>query len=377
MQPSILDTSHVGRCKLGEAPRILLVRLSAIGDCILTLPLATTLKRACPDAHLTWIVDCAASQILHRHPSIDQVVRVRKGFLKRPRELFQLRKSLRAHQFDYAIDPQGLFKSGAISWLSGAPQRIGFDSCGTRECASWFYTERRHPLGEHLVDRQLELLETFGIDVASASGGSQPRIDFGWGDVWDDSVGFEGESIVAPFVALNPGAGWESKRWPVDRYAALADRIFSQIGLQSLVFWGNQREYQLAKTITMLAPASTRLAPPTDLLDLARWLSRATAFVGSDTGPMHLAASLGTPTIAMFGTSLASRSGPYGTPHRSLQKRYDGGSARYRRNTTNAAMQAICVDAAFDVVVDVLRSANAKRTDALRRSPGHTSRRAA
>ena len=350
MQPSSIDTSCRGNCALGDSPRILLVRLSAIGDCVLTLPLATAIKRNCPGAHLTWVVDCAASQLLEHHPAVDTVIRLQKGFLKRPRELYALRRRLRSQRFDFAIDPQGLFKSGFLTLLSGASRRVGFDACGTREFASYFYTDRRHPLAEHLVERQLELLETFGLDATAGHADETLPVDFGWDSAWSHGPRLSEGS----FAALNPGAGWESKRWPVDRYALLADELYRSLGLRSIVFWGSPRELQLAKTITMLAPRSTELAAATDLPSLARWLSEAAIFVGSDTGPMHLAASIGTPTVAMFGTSLASRSGPHGPEHRSLQKRYDGGSARYRRNTTNAAMQAIDVRSVCDVALEVL-----------------------
>ncbi len=348
MLPTLINVTKRKQIDLGDRPRILITRLSAIGDCILTMPLVTELKKTWPNSEITWIVDCAASSLLHHHPHVDHVIRLKKGFLLRAKELWQLRNDLKQTKFDLAIDPQGLFKSGLLTWLSGAPRRFGFNKCQSREGAANFYTDRRHPLTEHIVERHLELLEMCNIEMPTANCTGDLLVDFGWNDALIDAAEVTAELrrmklTEKKYVAINPGAGWESKCWPVDRYAVLADQLFARTGLRSLVLWGNPRELDLAKTIVALAPESTVLAPETDLIVLSQLLHRAAIFIGSDTGPMHLAAAVGTSCIAMFGTSLAHRSGPYGRQHCSIQKRYDSGSSRYRRSTTNAAMRAIQV----------------------------------
>ncbi len=334
-----------------SSPNILITRLSAIGDCMETLPVAMAIKDRWPESHLTWIVDCGVDSMLKHHPAIDEVIRLRKGFLSRPRELWRLRHQLRSCKFDISIDPQGLIKSGILGWLAGAKKRIGFGAGQAREHAWWFYNEVIKPTSTHLVDRQLELLGPLGIE--------SPRIDFGWSE--PKSIGLEAEGILGSlgldrdgYAVINPGASWASKRWPADRYSRVAQKLYESIGLRSLVVWGNADERELAESIIKSAPMAACLAPNTSLMVLAGLLKRSRMYIGSDTGPMHMAVSFGTPCVALFGTSRAEYCGPYGSMHRPLQKRYDAGSSKYRRNTTNAAMLEITVQ---DVIKQCLGAA--------------------
>jgi ADP-heptose:LPS heptosyltransferase len=309
------------------------------------------------------------ADLLKSHPSIDEVIRVRKGFLLKPSELFRIRKELRARSFRLAIDPQGLAKSAVLTWLSGAPIRLGFDSCQAREGAHLFYTSRRHPLSQHLVERQLELLEMCNVALPETNESGLLQVDFGWNDSSLDSreVNCQMNDIglaANKFFIMNPGAGWESKRWPLDRYAVLSEQLHEQTGLPTLVVWGGDREFDFARTIAALSPSSTIVAPPTTLVSLSQWAARAKLFIGSDTGPMHLAAAAGTPCIAMYGTSLPQHCGPYGSNHTAIQKRYDGGSSRYRRSTTNAAMKSIEVDDVLQACLDRLSAISSAARDA-------------
>jgi heptosyltransferase I len=358
--PTLIDPRKPAPLDLGSQPQILIARLSAIGDCILTWPLVTHLKKLLPTSRITWVTDCAASILLEQHPCVDEVIRLRKGFLLRPLQLWSLRNQLHARRFDIAIDPQGLAKSAILSRLSGAKLRLGFHKCQTREGASLFYNMHRHGLAQHLAERQLELLEACNFEMPPMDAQGHFVVDFGWDDSRLDSgkIDVEMRSMGLQnrqFALINPGAGWESKRWQMDRYAVVADRLQAATGLNSLILWGNDQELEFAKTIVTLAPKSCQLAPKTDLLSLAQWSYRAKLFIGSDTGPLHLAAAVGTPCVGMYGTSLPQRCGPYGPQHIAIQKRYDGGSARYRRSTTNAAMRAIEVD---DVLQACLKIAN-------------------
>ena len=360
MFPTLIDSKLKTPLDLGPKPKILIVRLSAIGDCILTMPMVNMLKKAWPTSQIHWIVDCGVSQLLENYSPIDRVIRLQKGFLLRPKEMLGLRRQLRDEQYDLVIDAQGLFKSGMLSWLTGCPRRHGFDRCHAREGASLFYSQRRHPLSEHIAQRHLELLEMCDIPMAIDDGVEPSYCDYGWQDdlLESSKIQFEIRSLdLEPnrFIAINPGAGWESKRWPIDRYAELADQIFSASGLRSLVVWGNARELELARTLVALSPKAAVLAPETDLLSLSQWLHRARLFIGSDTGPMHMAAATGTTCLALYGTTLAQRSGPYGPNHQSIQRRYDGGSSRYRRRTTNMAMKAIQVQDVFEVCMGKLQ----------------------
>lgn len=358
--PTLIDEQKPAPIDLGPNPRILIARLSAIGDCILSWPMLSLMKETWPTAKITWLVDCAAEQLLKRHPLVDEVIRIPKNILLKPSQLLRTRKLLRSKKFDLAIDPQGLAKSGVLTWLSGAKHRLGFDRCQAREGAWLFYTMRRHPLSQHILEKQIELLEMCNIEPPRSRCGAFLDIDNGWNDNLIDSQFVEQQMkqlglSEREFVMMNPGAGWESKRWPLERFAVLADQLYDTTGLKSLITWGNPREHDLARTVMALAPKSCILARDMDLVQLAQWSHRAALFVGSDTGPMHLAAAVGTCCVALFGTSLPQRSGPYGPEHIAVQKRYDAGTSRYRRKTTNSAMKAIEVEDVLQACLSILQ----------------------
>ena len=336
-----------------NAPRFLITRLSAIGDCMETLPLAMAIKDRWPESHLTWIVDCGADSLLKQHSAIDEVIRLRKGFLSRPRELWQLRQQLRSLKIDFSIDPQGLLKSAILGWLAGATDRVGFAKGQAREQAWRFYHNPISPRSTHLVDRQLELLEPLGV--------FEPPVHFGSMTTQAGSV--EAEKALqglnlnsGEFAVINPGASWASKRWPTERYVDVAKTLYESAGLRSLVVWGNADEKTLAQSIVDASSPTSCLAPDTSLPVLASILKRSRMYIGSDTGPMHIAVAVGTPCVAMFGTTRAEYCGPYGEAHRVLQKRYDGGTSTHRRTTTNAAMLEISVQSVIEQCLQVASS---------------------
>ncbi len=313
------------------SPRILITRLSAIGDCLQTLPLAAALKSHWPECDITWLVDCGAESILKAQTNIDRVIRVRKGFLKRPSEMWSLTRELRRSAFDIAIDPQGLMKSSLTARLSGAKHRIGFAAGQAREQAWRLYHDCVEPFSTHLVDRHLELLKPLGI--------ASEQVEFGWTEPDDiaEQADFIAKDLGWPkdsWFVVNPGAGWASRRWSLERFQGLIQQIHERYGYRCLVVWGDKAESQMANEIVSANREITKLAPPTSLMLLSGLIKRSRFFVGSDTGPMHLASAVGTPCIAMFGTTRAEYSGPYGTIHQRLQKRFDAGSSAYRRSTT-------------------------------------------
>jgi heptosyltransferase-1 len=145
-------------------------------------------------------------------------------------------------------------------------------------------------------------------------------------------------------VVLNPGAGWKSKIWPAERYGAIAAHLKTAHGLASIAVWGVPDERPLAEAIVASSEGAACLAPPTSVLELAALSRRAALFVGSDTGPMHLAVAVDTPTISLHGPSVADWCGAYGDRNIRLQAKYEGGSANYRRQATDAAMRAITTE---------------------------------
>ena len=320
--------------------RFLITRLSAIGDAILTMPLAVALRECVPDARIVWVAEPAAASLLQGHSCIDDVIVVPKRWLRSGAAWWHLRRALRAHRIDCAFDPQSLAKSALAARLSAAPRRIAFASPLGREGAPYLATDRVVPTKRHVVDRQLELLRPLGLSPGAPSF-RLPRYESACEriDAWLDAA-----RIESPFIVCNPSAAWPTKRWPADRYAEVARRLAPQLGVPCVVVWGGAAERELAEQIVDAAGDVGYLAPPTDLRELAELVRRAALLVASDTGPLHLAAAAGTPCVGLYGPTLPEVCGPYGTVHEAVQVYYQDGTSRQRRSGDNWAMRAITVD---------------------------------
>jgi heptosyltransferase-1 len=311
-----------------EPRAIALVKLSSLGDVIHALPVADALSAAFPRARLAWLVERREAALLRDHPALDEVIdvdtrawrsaRTPGQALRVLRELAALRRRLRAARFDVAIDLQGLVKSGAVARATGAPLRIGFAPGWSRERLSAVFTTRRvtpPPQASHVVDQYLALLEPLGVTMPPGRArfrlppraAAESRID-------DFFVGV-GLKPRHRLVVLNPGAGRGNKRWPVAHFRALAERLCHEGDAQVLVLWG-PREHEAARAIVEMPAPRPALAPPTDLDELAAVARRASVMVAGDTGPLHLAAAVGTPCVGLYGPTSAARNGPYGTGHR-------------------------------------------------------------
>jgi lipopolysaccharide heptosyltransferase I len=332
-------------------PRILIIRLSAIGDCLHTMPVLCALRDKMPGAFLTWVVEGRSGDLLREHPALDELVIVPRGWLKSPRLVWQLRQKLRQLRFDIAIDVQGLTKSAVAAWLSGAPRRIGMKGVDGREISSWLNNELVEPQHTHIVDRNIELLKPLGIDVPAPRFGL-PRTSL------EES---RAEQIVrtaevtSGFAIINPGAGWPSKLWPAERFAAVARFLGHDHGLPSLVVWAGAKERAMAESIAAASEGHALMAPPTSLPELVSLARRARLFISSDTGPLHIAAAVGTPCVAMFGPMPAERNGPYGPGHITLQNMRLEGNSRSRRTAGPESMLAISVDDVVKACSNALR----------------------
>jgi lipopolysaccharide heptosyltransferase I len=314
-----------------RAPRIAIIKLSSLGDVLHALPVARALRRALPGAHLTWVVEAREYAILRDHPDLDAVVpvdtRLWRRLVWRPsraREVLskvgRLRERIRRASFDVAIDLQGLLKSGLLTAYTGAPVRIGFSAGRCRERWNALFTNRHvtPPLSaRHVVEQYLALLAPLGIDPGPVEfhvplpAAAERRME--------ELLVKEGVKPADRLVAINPGAGRANKRWPVARFSALAERLASEAGARLLLLWGPDEAF-MARDIALALPGhSALLAPPTDLGELTALLKRCRLMIANDTGPLHLAAALGTPALGLFGPTSAERNGPYGPRCRGLQ----------------------------------------------------------
>ncbi len=334
--------------------RILITRLSAIGDCILTVPVLCALREHFPRAFLAWIVERPAAPLLEGHRDLDELIVVPRGWLKSANTVWKLRRRLRKVRFDVAIDPQSLTKSALLARLSGARRRIGFDGDDGRELSKWLNNELVQPAAPHVVDRSLELLVPLGAQTPT------PRSDL---PVYNNAAASMDDFVRAHwlenrFALINVGAGWPSKLWPGERFGAVAKHLSRRHDMPSVIIWAGDAERQTAEEAMAAAGDAAVLAPATSLTELAELARRATMFFGCDTGPLHIAAAVGTPCVALYGPTLPEVCGPYGSNHVIVQAYHQKAEGnRERRGADNVAMRAIDVDmarAACDRMIEQL-----------------------
>lgn len=332
--------------------RILIVRLSAIGDVIHGLPVLNALREAFPKAFLGWVVEGRASCLLDGHAALDRLISVPRGWLKSPRAIWRLRHQLRTLAFDTTIDIQGLTKSAVAAWLSGAERRIGFDGAKGRELSRWLNTELVSSTAQHVVDCNLELLRPLGIQ--------SPKVRFELPEKAEDRSSADRllrrVGLEKGFALINPGAGWPSKLWPAGRFAAVAQHLGRVWRLPSVVVWAGKQEQALAHEVVAHAQGYAWEAPATSLLELASLARRAHLFLASDTGPLHLAVAVGTPSVGLFGPMPAERNGPYGPGHVAIQAVRFEGTSRQRRHAPREVMEAITVEMVCEACDRVLQA---------------------
>lgn len=323
-----------------EAPRVLIVRLSAVGDCVLTMPVACALRDRFPRARIAWMVQGGGASLLRGHKALDELIVVPKDVFRSTKSFLGLRKTLRDGKYDVVIESQGLTKSALLGRLSGAPRRIGFTRgpFRGRELSTWLNNELITPTTDHVVDQQLELLQPLGVnDPFVHFDVPRHQVD---GDVVDALL--KERTAADEYVLIQPGAGWPSKLWPTERYAGVAAWLGKR-GLRSIVLWAGDEERRFADEIVAGANGAALAAPPTTLPQVAELARRARFFLGPDTGPLHLAAAVGTPCLGLYGPMPATRCGPYGAKHVVLQNACLEGGTRNRRRADAETMKAISV----------------------------------
>jgi heptosyltransferase-1 len=294
---------------------ILIVKLSAIGDVIHALPVAYALKQTYPNARITWVVEKASYDLLTNNPYIDEIIIFDKPKFKSISGLltngYKFSKLLKSYNFDLAIDLQGLFKSAAISYLSGAPKRLVYcnarelsDKIGQRICGN-------HEHG-HVVDRYLDVARHLGCKVDQVE--FPMHITEMEAQKAEAIANHAGLQLENPYVVLAPGTNWPSKCWPTTHFAKLADKLYDNNMIPVII--GGPTDQQLAQEIM----ANTKIPPidltgKTSLKQLAYIMKKSQTFVGGDTGPMHLAVAVGAKVVTMFGPTDPNRNGPYGENH--------------------------------------------------------------
>ena len=332
---------------MADPQRILLVKLSSLGDIVHALPVPVSLRATYPGARIAWAIEKKWLPLVARHPDVDDFILIDTMEVRsRPHRVAGLRdglRAVRAFHADCAIDLQGTVKSAVITAWSGAPLRIGFARSARREgLAGWAYTRRVAPHAAHVVEQMLELAAAVPASEASRTP-FQRRLEFPFpvpSAVQRSVDNWIATNQLGQFAFFSPGGGWASKRWPSDQYAALAEKLGRDYGLTVVMNRGPD-ERDMDNAYRRANAIRARLFSG-DVEHLAAVLTRARLAVGGDTGPLQLAAALAVPTVALFGPTDPARNGPYSELCTVIRKT---GATTYRRgNAFSPAMLAITPD---------------------------------
>ncbi|MDR1044201.1 MAG: glycosyltransferase family 9 protein [Candidatus Adiutrix sp.] len=304
-----------------EIRKLLIVKMSAVGDVVMALPALAALRRAWPGAAIDWLAEPPAAGLLEGLPGLRRLIvsprRGLGGLVKggRPREarrlLWNFRTDLRSEDYDVVLDLQGLWKSAVNVWLSRGRRKVGF--ARTREHSGWALNEKMpaYDPEKHAVRRYLDAAAYLGADPSWPATEPYyqppPAAEAEAGEL----LAALGESAGA-FLVLNPGAKWLTKRWPLRHWERLAARA-SASG-RALVVTGGREDLPLGQAISQAAEGGgvLNLCGRTSLPVLGAVLARASAVITADTGPMHLAAAVGGGGLALFGPTRPKRTGPFG-----------------------------------------------------------------
>jgi heptosyltransferase-1 len=344
--------------------RLLVVRLGAMGDILHALPAVTALRQAHPSWVIGWVVEpnwrhlltsangTSAEPLTPSQPLVDQVhLAPVKSWARAPlsgrtaKEVKELRASLKAAGYDAVLEFQGAVRSALLGWTSAARRRIG-ESSPREWAARWLFTERVATTGRHVIEQDVELASAVAGDALEPV---QPLLPLDpHAEAWCDELfaPFAGE----PAALLIPGAGWGSKRWPAERYAAVASSL-SKRGFRVLVNTAPGEEH-LSEAIEA---QSNHTAVPVhcSLPQLIAINRRVGLAIGGDTGPIHLACALGRPVVGIYGPTDPARNGPYGTRFRVLRSPFSQRN-HARLDEPEAGLLTITPEAVLEAVDEVL-----------------------
>lgn len=304
--------------------RFLVIRLSSIGDIVHTLPAVAALGEAFPAAEISWAVEKRYACLVEGNPYVKRIVtfdtlgwRKQRNPVRTLREVSQSVRALRGERYDAVIDFQGLVKTGLIARLCRSPRRIGFAKWLHREPgAGLFYIDQvPSPPGKHVIEQNLALVEHLGAPARTWRFPLPLNSD----DERSVEAALEKENI-REFILVSPGGGWVAKRWSPGNYAALIGKLEAEFPWTVVLTGSPAERAAIAEILRASGARRARYLPATlgELIALAR---RTSLFIGGDTGPLHIAAALGVPVVALYGPTDPARNGPFSADDISLSTR--------------------------------------------------------
>jgi heptosyltransferase I len=341
--------------------RFLIVRLSSIGDIVHALPAVSALGEAFPRVDIGWAMEKRHRGLLNGNPFVHRVISLDTlGWRSRPASRYTLEEvarsihALRELPFDAAIDFQGLIKSGLIAWICRSGERLGFTENWLREpAAGVFYTERVAPHGRrHVIEMNLALVERLGVPALQPQ---QWRFPLPRNTSDEEAVEQRLAALgVKEFIIINPGGGWAAKRWSPQDYTELLrliERRHDEFGWRILLT-GSPDEEALIREILEGADSKQAAYFASTLTEFIALAGRAQLFVGGDTGPLHLAAAVGTPIVAIYGPTDRARNGPFSPADITLSNAAPIDHTRRGRNP--AYLPGIAVESVLTAILDRL-----------------------
>ena len=316
------------RPDIGQGKRILILKASALGDVVHALPVLPYLKSACPDIQIDWVVEAPFAGLLDHHPMIHALHILKTKSWRKPLstrgaldELGTLHRAIRARKYDAVLDLQGNCKSGIIALTSGARLRYGFSRGFVREWPNLLASNRKVSLAaevHHVTDRALVLASTaFPGGLRPVAAGplfvepeSRKRVEYQF-----DKFGISGRRAAV----FHYGASWETKQWSIELWRELARLAVEQLDTQVIFTWGNENELAACRRICEGVTGSSLIWPRSSIQEVVALMEKANLVVAGDTGLLHIAAAVGTPTVSLFFVTDNSRNGPRGDIHRRLQ----------------------------------------------------------
>ena len=289
-------------------PRVAIVMLSAIGDAVHVLPVATALRRAIPGMKLTWVIQPVPHKLVYNHPAVDEfIIFKRRRALSAVGEFLRTRRELRAHEFDVVIGLQVYFKAGVLTSFTRSPLKLGFDRARARDL-NWLFTTHRIPAHEnqHVQDQYFEFLDYLGVEHDPLE----------WNIVFTEEEREEQrrffERIEKPVCCVVVGTSKPEKDWPADRYARLLEIIENDFGFRTVLIGGPAPGERAAAAEIIEKTSAQPLSELGDNLRRLMYLvDGADLLVSPDTGPLHIARALETPVVGLYGYTNPKRSGPY------------------------------------------------------------------
>lgn len=280
------------------APRILICRMSSLGDTVLTMPIACALREHFPQAHLAWLVERSSASMIRGHRALDEVIQLETGWSASLNELRKVSQALRGHEFDIMIDSEGTAGSGFLGWHAGIEHRIGYASPHSNFFNRCFTNDRVTPVFNHMTDRSLELLIPLGIHSPKVRWHLPiPASARTWATAWRRNSPSPKLAIVAPASDIN------CNHWDAANLAKLAHHLRQSYQYRCILTWTTDQEKHFANQIVEQSHNAASLAPHIDLQHLAALLEQSDLFINGDINPLHVSIAVGTPTINLHSTT--------------------------------------------------------------------------